>query len=148
MNLVLPPAPLEVVLARAVSRRLRARERLGAVAFQPESYLVLAVVYEGGTELATEGAPDVDAVAWPFAEPPDAFGEAVSNGQCDVASAEAIDRFAGELAAAGMEQFERPADGPMITLPWAAGDASVEVIIHPQRPDGEPPCGGSIVGDG
>ena len=115
-----------------------------AVAFQPESYLVLAIVHEGGTELATEGAPDIDAVAWPFPEPPDAFGEAVSSGRCDVAGAAAINRFAGDLAAAGMEQFEQPANGPMITLPWAEGDASVEIVIHPQRPDGEPPCGGSL----
>ena len=115
-----------------------------AVAFQPESYLVMAVVYEGGTEGATEGAPDVDAVAWPFPEPPDAFGDAVSDGRCDVATADVIEGFAADLAAAGMEQFESPADGPTITLPWAAGDASVDIVIHPQRPDGEPPCGGSL----
>jgi hypothetical protein len=115
-----------------------------AVAFQPESYLITAVVHEGGTEGATLGAPDIDAVAWPFPEPPDTFGNAVSNGRCDVASADAIDRFAGDLAAAGMEQFEQPVDGPTITLPWAEGDASVELVVYPQRPDGEPPCGGSL----
>lgn len=118
-----------------------------ATPFEPDSYLVLARLFDGA-QLATLGAPDIDEVSWPFAEPPHAFGDELPQGmRCGVAPAADAERLAAELAAAGMEQFERPADGPMLTLPWAARDSAVEILLHPQRPDGEPPCEGSEVAD-
>ena len=120
----------------------------GAAPFEPDSYLVVASVYDG-TGFATLGAPDFDAVSWPFADGPDTFGtDVVGGGRCDVASATDIATLAAELAGAGMEQFERPADGAMLTLPWEARGAAVDLQLYPQRPDDEPPCGGSTVIDG
>ena len=120
-----------------------------AVPFEPPSYLVLARIIPGSPSLATEGAPDVDAISWPFAEPPDAFGdEAADDGRCAIAEAAAVQTLAAELASAGMEQFDRPADGPSISLPWNARNAVVEMTLYAQRPDGEPPCGGSIPPNG
>ncbi|CAN5273152.1 hypothetical protein BH23CHL9_BH23CHL9_03150 [soil metagenome] len=121
-----------------------------AAPFEPDSYLVVASVYDGARpEFATLGAPDFDTVSWPFADEPDTFGsEIVGGGRCDVASAADIATLAAELADAGMDQFERPADGPMLTLPWEARGAAVDLQLYPQRPDDEPPCGGSTVIDG
>lgn len=119
-----------------------------AVAFEPPSYLVVVRVIPGST-LATEGAPDVDAISWPFAEPPDAFGDEFADGaRCAVAEAAAVQTLAAELALAGMEQFDHPADGPSISLPWSARNAVVELTLYAQRPDGEPPCGGSLPPNG
>jgi len=119
-----------------------------AAPFAPLSYLVL--VTPTVTEAATEGAPDVDAVTWPFAAGPNAFGEPVDGSQqrCGIADAAAIETLANELAAAGLEQFEQVTNSANVTLPWAARGAAVDLLIYPQRPDGEPPCGGSEVVDG
>ena len=117
-----------------------------AVPFAPTSFLVLASVTV--PEIATEGAPDVDAVAWPFDQEPDAFGEPVGEGQqrCGIADAAAIQQLTGELAAAGLEQFEGVPNGANVFLPWASREAALDLFIYPQRPDGEPPCGGSEIG--
>lgn len=112
-----------------------------AVPFEPDSYLLVAHVFEAAPDFASEGAPDVDAISWPFPDAPDAFGELFANDRrCATADASAIETFAAELAAAGLEQFERPADGPMITLPWASRSSVVEVQLQARRPDGEPTC--------
>ena len=118
-----------------------------AVPFVPLTYVVLA----GGNlppQAATEGAPDVDAVTWPFDQEPDAFGELDADGlrRCGIADAAAVERLAAELAASGLEQFEGVPNGANVTLPWVSHDAALDLYIYPQRPDGEPPCGGSQVG--
>jgi hypothetical protein len=117
-----------------------------AVPFVPLTYLVLAGVTS--PQLPTEGAPDVDAVTWPFDQEPDAFGEPVGDGQqrCAIADAAAIEVLAAELAAAGLEQFEGVPNGANVTLPWGRRDAALDLYVYPQRPDGEPPCGGSEIG--
>jgi len=117
-----------------------------AVPFTPLSYLVQARL--SVPEIATEGAPDVDDVAWPFEEGPDAFGEQMGEEQlrCGVADAEAIEPFGAQLAAAGLEQFEGVPNGAAVILPWGSRDAALDVFVYPQRPGGEPPCGGSQIG--
>jgi hypothetical protein len=114
-----------------------------AVPFVPVTYLVLAGVTS--PQLPTEGAPDVDAVTWPFDQEPDAFGEPVGDARqrCAIADAAAIEVLAAELAAAGLEQFEGVPNGANVTLPWGSRDAALDLFIYPQMPDGEPPCGGS-----
>ncbi|MEA2652138.1 MAG: hypothetical protein QOI85_1859 [Chloroflexota bacterium] len=120
-------------------------EDAAAMPFVPLSYLVLAGVTS--PQVATEGAPDVDAVTWPFAQAADAFGEPVGDGQqrCGIADAAAIEQLAAELAAAGLEQFEGVPNMAMVALPWGSRDAAIDLFIYPQMPDGEPPCGGSVV---
>jgi hypothetical protein len=117
-----------------------------AVPFTPLSYLVLA----GPTvpEVVTEGAPDVDAVSWPFEQGPDAFGEPVDEAgrRCGVAEAEAIDELMAQLAAAGLEQFVSVQNGAGAVLPWGSRDAALDLFIYAQRPNGEPPCAGSTIG--
>ena len=117
-----------------------------AAPFAPASYLVLASVTI--PEIATEGAPDVDSVTWPFDQQADAFGEPVGEGQqrCGIADAEAVEQLAAELSAAGLEQFEGVPNGATVTLPWASRNAALDLFIHPQRPGGEPPCDGSVIG--
>jgi hypothetical protein len=119
-----------------------------AAPFAPLTYLVL--VTSTVAEAATLDAPDVDAVTWPFEDGPDTFGEPTGEEQqrCGIADAAAIETLANELAAAGLEQFEHITGGPNVTLPWAARGAAVDVLIYPQRPDREPPCGGSETLDG
>ena len=117
-----------------------------AVPFSPLTYLVVA----GPTvpEIVTEGAPDVDDVTWPFEQGPDDFGEPVDEAgrRCGIADAAAIDELAAQLAAAGVEQFDGVPNGSAVVLPWASRDAALDVFIYPQRPNGEPPCGGSEIG--
>lgn len=116
-----------------------------ATPFSPTSYLVLATITV--PEVATEGAPDIDSVTWPFDQQADTFGEAVGGGQqrCGIADAAAIDVLAAELVGAGLEQYTTVTSGASVTLAWASREAAVELFIYPQRPDGEPPCGGSEV---
>ncbi len=113
-----------------------------AVPFEPEDYLVLVRVSD--PQAATQGAPDVDDVSWPFEEPPDTFGEetgAGPNERCGIAGAAAVEELAAELAAAGLEQFATmPASGVGAALPWAARDAAVDVSIWIVMPDGRPTC--------
>ncbi len=117
-----------------------------AVPFVPSTYLVLAGVT--APQAATEGAPDVEALTWPFDQEPDAFGEPVGDVQqrCGIADAEAVDQLAAELAAAGLEQFEGVPNGANVIVPWSSRDAALDIFIYPQRPGGEPPCGGSEIG--
>lgn len=113
-----------------------------AAAYRAGRFLVVAAVAED--PFTTEGAPDVDEVSWPFDEPPDAFGEPAGDSEpqqrCAVADAAAVERLADELAARGLEQFEDIAPGAGVTLPWASHDASVNLLIYPQLPDGAPGC--------
>ncbi len=111
--------------------------------YEPDGYVVIATRFF--PEAATEGAPDVDAVPWPFAEGPDTFGEPTpgGNGRCAVGDAAAVEELTAALAAAGLEQFESVIGWANATLPWSSQGASLDVLIHPQHPDGEPPCGGS-----
>ena len=117
-----------------------------AVPFEPLSYLVLA----GPTvpEVVTEGAPDVDTVAWPFEQAPDAFGEPVDEAgrRCGVADAESIDELMAQLAAAGLEQFVSVQNGAGAVLPWGSRDAALDLFIYAQRPNGKPPCDPSTIG--
>ena len=119
-----------------------------AVPFAPLSYLVQATLWPSVPEIATEGAPDVEALTWPFDQEPDAFGEPVGDGQqrCGIADAEAVEQLAAELAAAGLEQFVSVQNGAGAVLPWSSRDAALDLFIYPQRPGGEPPCGGSEIG--
>lgn len=114
-----------------------------AVAFEPETYLVLAAVTV--PQLATQGAPDLDEVSWPFDEPPDEFGVeygvADPPSRCDVAATDAVAALAAELADSGLEQFEAaPFFGVGVALPWAAQGAAVDFTFWPVLPDGRPPC--------
>jgi hypothetical protein len=114
-----------------------------AAPFEPREYLVIASVT--APQAATQGAPDVDEVSWPFDEPPDEFGvehgTAVPAARCDIATAEAIEALAAELAGFGLEQFDGPAfHGVGVTLPWAARNAAVDFTLWPVLPDGRPAC--------
>jgi hypothetical protein len=114
-----------------------------AVPFEPDEYMVLASV--SVPQLATQGAPDFDAISWPFDAPPDEFGVdfgfADPPERCDTSDAETIEALADELAAAGLEQFEeRPISGAGVGLPWGARDAAVGLSIWTVLPDGRPGC--------
>jgi hypothetical protein len=116
-----------------------------AAPYEPDEYLVIATV--NPPQLATEGAPDFDDVTWPFEQPPDQFGVVYDDinqppSRCGVATAQAIETLAAELAAAALEQFELPARiGAGAALPWAARDAAVDMSFWPMLPDGRPLCG-------
>lgn len=133
----------------ALAERLREPERIDedawaepvAAPYEPHAYLVLAAL--SVPQLATEGAPDLDEVAWPFESAPDAFGTP-TGGQpayrCGVADAGQVRELADQLAAAGLEQFSGAPSGATVLLPWVARDASVDVSIWPVMPDGRPTC--------
>lgn len=113
-----------------------------AVPYEPTDYVVL--VTDSIPQLADPAAPDIDALTWPFAAGPDAFGElregTTPPQRCGIAAPEAVDTFADELAAAGLEQFVGALNGARITLPWAARGAAVEVWIFLRMPDDWPRC--------
>lgn len=112
-----------------------------AAPFEPDRYLVTAGVF--GPEAATEGAPDIDTVSWPFADAPDAFGVptgSVPASRCAAADAAAVEQLAADLATSGLDQFSGPLSGSSAILPWAARVASVEVSVWPVMPDSSPGC--------
>jgi len=116
-----------------------------AVPYAPIGYLVMTTVLP--PQLAVAGAPDVDALSWPFPGAPGAFAEGPtlpdSESRCMEANTAEVEALAAQLAAAGLEQFVDPTGGSNVTLPWASRGASLDLYFYPQHPDGEPPCGGS-----
>lgn len=110
--------------------------------FAPDRYLVIAAPTV--PELATEGAPDVDDLTWPFDQGPDAFGEGVTSGagagRCGIADADRVRTLADELAAAGLDQFAGDLMGVGATLPWASQGTALDVAIWPVIVEGAPAC--------
>jgi hypothetical protein len=109
----------------------------------------LVVASLGTPQFAEPGAPDVDELAWPFAEPPDAFGELAgiqeggSPTRCDVATRDAMAPLIDQLLAVGYEQFAEPFTGASTTspwLPWSSRSNTLLLLIAARHPDGAPGC--------
>jgi hypothetical protein len=110
---------------------------------------VLVVASLGPPQVADPGAPDVDELAWPFAEPPDAFGElaGLQEGgpptRCGVAPRDALAPLIDQLLAAGYEQFAEPFTVASTTspwLPWSSRSSTLQLLVSPRHPDGAPGC--------
>jgi hypothetical protein len=112
--------------------------------YDADEFLVVAGLFT--PQITEPGAPDIDAVTWPFPAAPDAFGEPAGHDEgaspqrCDVATRDAIAPLFEQLAAAGYEQFVTPRAMAMATLPWSSRSAGVELIVVPLMPDGSPGC--------